>query len=84
MVFYSYFPYFSKEIAIIQAFKEAEVPTTPFTFLLANLHRRIVFEDQIFTNNATNEEFSVRNKTRYNYMSKSRDHLLEIKRAIRT
>ena len=49
---------------IIQAFKEAEVPTTPFTLLLFNLNRMFELNEH-FTNTATNEEFSVRTTTAY-------------------
>ena len=42
---------------IIQAFKEAEVPTTPFTLLLFTLNR--MFElNELFTNKTTNEEIN--------------------------
>ena len=49
---------------IIQAFKEAEVPATPFTLLLFNLNR--MFEsNEHFTNKTTNEELSIRMTAAY-------------------
>ena len=61
-----------------QAFNEASVPTTPFTFLLQN--RYIIYglnaiEDQRLINKKTNEEFSLQKQGKYGFDG------LKIKRA---
>ena len=62
-------------IPVIQAFEEAEVPTTPFTLLLYNRSRMLKLNEEVYTNKATNEELSFKMTTA---------ETTEIKRGVKT